>query len=35
MKSFKTGDCLQPVFGLCGLCNAIHSDRDMDGEVFS
>ena len=34
LKSFKTGECLQPAFGLCGRCNAIHTDRDLDGEVF-
>ena len=34
LKSFKTGECVQPTFGLCGRCNAIHADRDVDGEVF-
>jgi hypothetical protein len=34
LKSFKTGECLQPAFGLCGRCNSIHSDRDVDGEIF-
>ena len=34
LKSFKNGECIQPAFGLCGRCNAIHSDRDVDGEVF-
>lgn len=34
LKSFKTGECLQPAFGLCARCNAIHTDRDVDGEVF-
>ncbi len=34
LKSFKTGECLQPSFGLCGRCNGIHTDRDVDGEVF-
>jgi hypothetical protein len=34
LKSFKTGECLQPAFGLCGRCNGIHADRDVDGEVF-
>ena len=24
LKSFKSGECLQPVFGLCGRCGAIH-----------
>jgi hypothetical protein len=33
-KSFKTGECLQPTFGLCGRCGCIHRDRDVDGEVF-
>ena len=35
LKSFETGECLQPAFGLCGRCNGIHADRDVDGEVFS
>ena len=34
LKSFKSGECLQPAFGLCGRCGGIHSDRDVDGEVF-
>lgn len=34
LKSFKAGECLQPAFGLCGRCNDIHADRDVDGEVF-
>jgi hypothetical protein len=35
LESFKTGECLQPAFGLCGRCNGIHTDRDVDGEVFA
>jgi hypothetical protein len=34
LKSFKSGECLQPAFGLCGRCGHIHTDRDGDGEVF-
>jgi hypothetical protein len=34
LESFKTGECVQPAFGLCGRCNNIHADRDVDGEVF-
>jgi hypothetical protein len=34
LKSFKAGECVQPAFGLCGRCKAIHADRDVDGEVF-
>jgi hypothetical protein len=34
LKSFKTGECLQPAFGLCGRCDGIHADGDGDGEVF-
>jgi len=34
LESFKTGECLQPAFGLCGRCNGIHADRDVDGEMF-
>lgn len=34
IKSFKSGECVQPAFGLCGRCNGIHAVRDVDGEVF-
>ncbi len=34
LKSFKSGECLQPAFGLCGRCNRVHADRDVDGEIF-
>lgn len=34
LKSFETGKCVQPAFGLCGRCSSIHADRDVDGEVF-
>jgi hypothetical protein len=34
LTSFKSGECVQPAFGLCGRCNGIHADRDVDGEVF-
>ena len=35
LKSFKTGECIQPAFGLCCRCGCIHGDRDLDGEVFA
>jgi hypothetical protein len=34
LESFKAGECLQPALGLCGRCNDIHAERDIDGEVF-
>ena len=34
LRSFKTGECMQPAFGLCGRCNSVHADRDVDGETF-
>jgi hypothetical protein len=34
LRSFKTGECIRPAFGLCGRCNSIHADRDVDGEIF-
>ena len=34
LKSFKTGKCVQPRFGLCCRCGGIHGDHDLDGEVF-
>lgn len=35
LKSFKTGECVQRAFRLCGRCTGIHADRDVDGEVFA
>lgn len=34
LRSLKTGEWVQLAFGLCGRCNSIHSDRDINGEVF-
>ena len=34
LKSFKSGECLQPTFGFCSRCRDIHGDRDVDGEMF-
>jgi hypothetical protein len=29
LKSFKTGECVQPAFGLCGRCNGIPADHPV------
>jgi hypothetical protein len=34
LKSFRQGRCLQPTRGFCDCCGAIHSDHDVDGELF-
>ena len=34
LRSFKSGECLQPQCGFCGRCDRIHADSDLDGEVF-
>ncbi|MDQ3954507.1 MAG: hypothetical protein M3285_03035 [Actinomycetota bacterium] len=35
IQSFQNGTCLRPVGAICGVCDDIHSDRDLDGELFS
>jgi hypothetical protein len=34
LESFRQGRCLQPTRGFCDCCGAIHSDHDVDGELF-
>jgi len=34
-RSFKADDSIRPVFGLCGRCDRIHADRDVDDELFA
>ena len=35
LRSVKEDRYVLPAFGLCGRCNGIHADRDVDGEVFA
>ena len=35
IQSFEDGTCLKPAAAICGVCDGIHSDRDLDGELFS
>jgi hypothetical protein len=34
-KSFRRGECLIPVAGICARCNKLHVDRDVDGELLT
>jgi hypothetical protein len=34
LASFKQGRCRQPVRAICGVCDRILGDRDIDGELF-
>lgn len=35
IRSLELGCCLPPKGALCGVCDRIHTDRDVDGELFS
>ena len=35
VQSFRDGTCVQPAGATCGVCDRIHTDRDVDGELFS
>ena len=35
IKSFDEGRCPQPVGAICGVCDRVHTDRGVDGELFS
>ena len=34
LESFKQGQCPQPVGAICSVCDQVHGDRDVDGELF-
>lgn len=34
LESFKQGRLLQPTKALCDCCCKVHSDHDIDGELF-
>jgi hypothetical protein len=35
VESFRQGVCLQPVGAICFVCDRIHTDRGVDGELFT
>jgi hypothetical protein len=34
LRSFQQGRCEPAAFGFCGVCDRIHCDRDVDGEIL-
>jgi hypothetical protein len=34
LRSFQQGRCEPAAFGICGVCDRIHHDRDVDDEVL-
>lgn len=35
IDSFRQGRCLLPTGAICGICDQVHADRDLDGELLS
>jgi hypothetical protein len=35
LESFRQGRCEPAALGICGVCDRIHNDSDVDGEIFS
>lgn len=35
LESFRAGECLMPAAAICGRCDRIHFDRDVDGELLT
>lgn len=35
LYSFKDGRCLQPAAAICGVCDRLHIDRGLDGELMA
>ena len=33
LMSFKEGRCLQPAAAICSICDKLHIDRGLDGEL--
>ena len=33
LQSFKKGRCIQPAAAICGVCDRLHIDRGLDGEL--
>jgi hypothetical protein len=34
LESFRQGRCEPAAFGICGVCDRLHHDRDVDGEIL-
>ena len=34
LTSFKEGRCNQPAAAICGVCDRIHTDHGINGELF-
>jgi hypothetical protein len=34
LGSFEQGRCIQPTAAICGRCDQLHVDRDVDGELL-
>ena len=34
LESFRDGRCVVPAAAICGRCNKLHVDRDVDGELL-
>jgi hypothetical protein len=35
LESLRQGRCERAAFGICGVCDRVHNDRDADGEIFA
>lgn len=35
LRSFIDGRCIQPGAAICGRCDRLHVDRDVDGELLA
>ena len=35
LESFELGRCIQPAAAICGRCDKLHVDRDVDGELLA
>lgn len=35
VESFRHGECLIPVAGICARCNKLHVDRGVDGALLA
>ncbi len=34
LRSFKDGRCVMPAAAICGRCDKLHVDRDVDAELL-
>jgi hypothetical protein len=35
LDSFKAGECVMPGVAICGRCDRLHVDRDVDNELLT